>query len=77
MFLTSLRINVAAVSARLSTEQRRYVDSCEVERWLARKGFTRYGEDWYGDSRAAHHLLRRNEILGDGEHADNGVTFNH
>jgi hypothetical protein len=71
---TCIKIDLIALRARLSREQRCDVDLAEVTHWLVQGGFTHNG-DWHCDSRAIH-LLRPNEILASRHLEDeHGIVF--
>ena len=75
MPLACLKVNIAAVSARLSKEQHRYIGLVETRRWLAQNGLAQAGDNWYCDAQSADRLLP-NEILTIRKLTpENGVTF--
>jgi hypothetical protein len=61
MYHAFIKIDLLALRARLSREQRREVDPAEVTQWLVQGGFTS-NDDWYCNHQAIPQL-RQNEIL--------------
>jgi len=49
-------VNLAAVAANLSKEERRHVSEHEVRQWLRDAGFSPHGERWIVDEPDLGHL---------------------